>query len=234
MFIHAKYQAWKSMLGMDLAMRISSGTPWFGYATTKHPVFMVQLEMPKTIDHKRTTKYYTSHSPPPHSIWVTHDVQVKVDQAYGMAELDKAISEVMKISITPPVVILDPLYKAMSGNINDSHDVSKALNNLDFLKLKHKVTFIIIHHERKTVMVDGSDATHRGAEEMTGNLYISNWCDTAIHIEKVSPDSAPTQDLELSFTKHRNADDYLPSMFIRVRRSDLTFNLIKKTLDVVE
>ena len=231
MFIHGKYGTWKSMIGMDLATCISSGTPWFGYTTTKHPVFMVQIEMPKAVDHKRTSKYYASHIPP-YSLWIAHDVQSKLDQAYGMAEMDKAISEVMKITVVPPVVIIDPLYKAMSGDINDSHDVSKLMGNLDFLKLKHKVTYVIIHHERKTLVTDKEVVT-RGAEEMTGSLYISNWCDTAIHIETTSPDDAPTQDLELSFTKHRNAEDYLPPASVRVRRSDLTFNLIHKTLDVV-
>lgn len=219
------------MIAMDLATCISSGTPWFGYITTKHPVFIVQIEMPKAVDHKRTSKYYTYHTPP-YGIWIAHNIQGKLDQSYGMAELDKGISEVMKISVVPPVVIIDPLYKAMSGDINDSHEVSKLMNNLDFLKLKHKVAYIIIHHERKTITTEHGGASRMGAEEMTGSLYISNWCDTAMQVQKVSPDNAPTQDLELTFTKHRNAEDYLLPTTIRARHSDLTFNIIKKTLDV--
>jgi len=233
MFIHSMFGSWKSMFIMHTAYCITTGEDWLGYPVIKSPVLIEQMEMGMVVDHQRAAKFDASHQPSPHGLWINHEEQLKIDTQYGMNRLDKDISDVMKISVEPPVVIIDPLYKAMAGSINDSQDVSKALTNLDFLKLKHNVAFIIVHHDRQTQLGADSKPIHRGAEEMGGNLYNPNWADTIMSMYKVSPDKAPTQDMKIEFEKHRNAPDFLPDIYIRVTRSNLTFDLIRKTLDVV-
>jgi hypothetical protein len=152
---------------------------------------------------------------------------IKFDTPYGMADLDRAIGET-----GAGVVVIDPLYKVITGDMNAGYEVGKLLDNLDILKAKHKCSYIIIHHERKFQITDAG-IVNEGAEEISGSQSIANWCDTAIGL-KVKKDSPSIVELELRFTALRNAEEFLRPVHIKVDRSTLTFERVHETLTLPE
>lgn len=223
LIIHGKFKSWKSMIAMHTGFCISNGLDWLGLKTISKPVLIVQIEVAKIPFHTRVVKYTTHNISDPDNMWIVNQYNLKLDSAYGLSDLDKAIG-----NTKAEVVIIDPLYKIVSGDLNDTRDVTKLLDNLDFMREKHHCSFIIIHHERKSQGV-GDELVERGAEEMTGSQSVANWCDAAVSVH-VKSDTYELTRLRMEFTALRNSPDFMPPMDIEVRRSDLKF--IKKS-DVI-
>lgn len=220
--IHGSFKTWKSMLAMHTGFCISTGTPWFGFTTEKEEVLIVQVEVSEISYHQRCIKYNFHNFPKDADtshLWVASENFMKFDKPYGMADLDRDIAK-----CGAKVIIIDPLYKVISGDLNNGKEVMALLDNFDLLIDKYKCSFIIIHHERKMHLDKESGFTSSGgAEEMTGSQYISNWADTVIGISRLSEDEANPVKLKVRFNAMRHAEKFPSPMFLTVNRDDLIF-----------
>jgi RecA-family ATPase len=221
--IHGKFKSWKSMLAMHTAFCISTGTPWFDFNVAQEEVLVIQVEVAEIAYHKRCKKYelYNCSGSDTSHLWVASEQFQKFDASWGMSELDRDIAK-----CGAKVIVIDPLYKIMSGDLNDGKDVMRLFDNLDILIDKHKCSIILVHHERKS-SIDGRIG---GSEEMTGSQYISNWADTVIGISRQSADWDDPVKLRLDFNAMRNAESFPAPLKIKISREDLVF---KKDMEVL-
>lgn len=236
--IFGKYKSWKSMLSMDLAFCLSTGTPWFGFSITRVPVLLVQVEIGKAAFQKRFKKYVKFHNisytDPNYLHLLSSPYGFKFDQAYDLDKLDKWVGRQRQLlnldKDSPQVIIIDPLFKSMSGDTNAPSEVSKFLNNIDFLILKHNCSFIIDHHERKSVIIS-SGVLDRGAENVSGALRVIDWCDGAIELTLLS-DTSQYSEVKLTFMAMRNTEEFLEPFYIKCVRDNLSFLPVPQTVDV--
>jgi len=236
--IFGKYKSWKSMIAMHTAFCISTGSLWFGHLTTKVPVLVIQVEVSKSNYQKRAKKYYRSYNikyeNPNYLHIVSQPYGFRFDQTYDLDRLDKWISrqrDLCKLKQNDPqVIIIDPLYKCFGGNTNDPHEVNKFLTNLDFLMLKHGCSFIVIHHERKSVIIQ-SGLLDTGAENAGGAVRIIDWCDGAVELV-LKEDNKVQAKVKATFMAMRNTEEFLEPIVIRCIKSNLSFIPVSDTLDI--
>lgn len=221
--LHGKYKSWKSMLAMDMALCIAKGRPWFNHATSKVPVFSLQIEVAKAAYQNRLLKYTKHNDCLSSNLFVATEHYIKIDSSFGMNDLDKAIK-----LCSPKVVIIDPLYKVISGDLNDSRDVVKFEDNIDILIDKYHCAFIIVHHEHKMRFDSDGNRVRQGAEAMTGSQMIANWADSVIGVEVTTSDYENPVELTITFTALRNAEYFPKPINILINRDDLTFRINNK------
>ncbi len=215
---------WKTINSTHLAFCIATGTAWFGYKTTPANIFIHQVELPKVIARDRVIQYADGIGWLPKNIFFeTPEDQILLDTTYGISAFAKSIEEVKsRVPDTklPLVVILDPLYLHMSGSVSDSEDTKKFLLNVNLIKKKYDVTFIVVHHARLTRVDNAGQVVDLGAEEIMGSSYWNNWLDTIVRIKLVNPFTG-SDTIKLSWDKHRNAHQYHYGFTVKWDRANL-------------
>lgn len=228
-------KSWKSILANHTAFCIANGDNWLGFKTSKCVVFRYQIELPRAVDRRRVIKYSTGaegrlYDSKPKNLYFKTNTYIKMDSTFGIASLDKDIQEILNRHPNEHlVVIIDPLYKIMSGRITDEYDVRKLTDNLDILKNKYALTWIIVHHTRLTrILQDGSEVD-LGAEDMLGSAVLTWWCDTAVKLKVLNPHSGRDK-IRLTFEIPRHAEDVLPIIDFKWDRSNLQLNITKREI----
>lgn len=214
LILYGKWESWKSMLAMHTAFMITMGMPWFGFSTTKTPVYTLQIEIPKAQFQNRVAKYVKHNQLFPDNLYFRTEYFIKLDKTPYLVELERELE-----ASACQVLMVDPAYKVLSGQLVDEMDVRRFIDGLDLLIDKLKLTLIMIHHDRKTTLVDGQP--YSSPDDMFGSSIFIDWCDTAIRSSKTSKDG----EVILSFDKVRHAEEELKPITVRVDRATLKFGL---------
>lgn len=235
MILFGPSKSWKSILANHTAFCIANGDNWFGFKTAKCVVFRYQIELPKAVDRRRVVKYSAGaegrlSDNKPKNLYFKTNTYIKLDSTFGLASLDKDIQEILtKHPNEHLVLIIDPLYKIMSGRITDEYDVRKLTDNLDILKNKYGLTLILVHHTRLTrILQDGSEID-LGAEDMLGSAVLTWWCDIALKLRVLNPRTGRDK-IRMTFEIPRHAEDVLPILEFKWDRTNLQFNVTKREL----
>jgi len=228
---------WKTMNTLHLAYCIGSGIPWFGFKTAPATVLSHQIELPKSLFKDRFAKYKRGNKATSSNVFfITPPDDVLLDTTFGLGELTKNVEEVQKRAVDPKlpiVVILDPLMLYMGGHISDEYDVRKFQRNVNSLRRKYNVSFIIIHHARLTRVDASGQVVDLGAEEIMGSSYWNNWLDTILRIKVMNP-FAGKNVVQMDFGKTRNAENFLPSFTVKWHRENLVPEVIARDIVVDE
>lgn len=226
--------SWKTMSSVHLACCLARGEPWFSYKTTTATVLMHQAELPKFQAKERALKYIdNNHKSSSNLFFYTSEDNMFLDTTYGIKELEKQIDEVKRRADQdlPIVVILDPLKHYMKGHISDEYDVSAFQRNIDPIRKKKNITFVIVHHARLTSTDNAGQVIDLGAEELMGSSYWNNWLDTIMRLKVTNP-FAGSDTIQMSFGKHRNAQNFHPSFTVKWKRSTLEPEIVQR--DIIE
>jgi RecA-family ATPase len=218
MIIFGKFQTWKSMLSNYTGFCIAEGVPWFGYRTHKTPTYLLQIENPQAQNRERVLKIAEGNSIQSDNIWFCTEPYIKLDKGFGIAELDKELSRT-----GARVLIVDPIYKVVSGRMTDEWDMRQFMDRMDLLMDKYKFSLILVHHDRKMQLIDGKYMSS-GAEDMFGTSIFIDWCDTSIRTQLTGTDG----EILLSFEKVRHSQDIIPGSKLVVKVDRATLNFSKK------
>lgn len=239
MMIFGPAKAWKSMESFHLANCLATGQPWFGYSTTPCLPFIIQSELPKPVHRSRAEKFAkgisSSNTTFLDSVITKTIPYIKLDSGYGIGALDKEIALARdRFPEAHIVLILDPLYKMLSGHITEEYDVRKLLDNLDDIKEKRDLTIVLIHHSRLTRVDASGNVIDLGPEEAMGSSYINNWVDTMVKVHLLNPHSGGNR-VYMSFELTRHAETILPGFTVEWSRATLQPRIIARdTIEEVE
>ena len=210
------------MIAMHTGFCVATGQRWFGYYTSKVTTIIVQVEIPKYQYQKRVAKYVLGNQlSPDGSITAIDNLHfisepfLKLDQGWGVTELEKEVQR-----LHPGLVIVDPLYKVVSGRITDEYDMRKFTDRMDNLIAKYQFSLILIHHDRKDQVFEGQ-AVNMGSQDMFGTSIFLDWCDTAIKIEPQTTDA----EVRLIPDIVRHAEEETKPFMVSVDRTTLQFKL---------
>lgn len=220
MIIYGRYKHLKSMLGLDMAFALACGHPWIGFDTRPEGsrVFFLQLEIPYQLLRIRLAKTWKGRQD--HQQLMDHENLVlwtqhllKLDTSAGMHILDHYVGQ-----HKPDVLVIDPLYKVLSGNMLLGIDVEKVLDNLDQMIAKYGLSVVIIAHTRKGI----ADMGEWGSDDLIGSSILSAWADTVIKVEKRGEDR-----LAVKFDVVRHAEVELGQQEVIFNRETLEFSLVE-------
>jgi RecA-family ATPase len=213
MILFAGPKMYKSLLAQQLAFCAAAGAPWIGYNTAQSNVLYIQAEIPKLLFRTRVVKMAQNQSVPVGSLAFASEFNLKLDRAEGRQELEQAVKK-----HKPNILILDPLYKILSGP--EETNVVRVLDTLDWMIGKADLTVILIHHSRKPRTNVTGQVVDMGGSELRGPLF-EQWADSILRIRGDIETDDRTIDFEL-----RNAETLMPPINITLNRSKLWFTRI--------
>jgi len=160
---------------------------------------------------------------------------IHIDESSGWESLRKNIQLcISELPQLPLVVILDPLYKMFNRDISQEVDVKPMLDKID-LEMEDAsqyipgLSFIIIHHTRKSKTDESGRPISMGSQDATGSRALLRWADTILRIDP-DPSDATLTKVRVTFTKHRNAEDILPTLILRWNRDTLHPQILSRIL----
>ena len=223
----------KSMLAMNLDMCLVGRTPWSGFEIKgDHTVTYLQMEIPHPLLHKRLTKmfgawkvlYGDRNGRMSDGFYVWTEPFLKLDNTTGYKILRAHLEKVR-----PSILIIDPLYKALSGNILDPNSVRAFVDSMDALMTEFGFSLVLIHHTRKGKIDEEADLNPN--EDMLGSAVFSWWADTIVKVVKKGEKDRKVL-LQLSFDKVRHAEDVVAPREVILDREDLMFYNAEKIVIV--
>jgi RecA-family ATPase len=230
--VYGRYKTGKSILAQQTALCIADGRPWLGFDTPEAgaPVLYLQLEIPHPLLHRRVTKMWSSWrngessgKPTKQPIYYWTEPYLKLDRPEGLAHLDRWLA-----TVKPAVLIIDPVYKVMSGNMLDPNSVRALLDQLDAQIGKHHMSIIMVSHPRKSVFEDEAEW---GSDDLLGSVLFSAWADTVIKVTKKGGKDKQDQ-LVLNFDVVRHATDIIDPKEVLFDRNKLLMQVAETVVQV--
>ena len=208
--LYAPAKSGKSRLCLQLARCVGAEEGFLGLPTTKGKVLYAQFEMGEEILQarlKETKKEYEN-------VFVGTTFSMKLDLESGQKQLWRALD-----AVEPNVLILDPWYKAIVGDENESQDMRKAVDFLDATIEGFNCSIVIVHHA-------GKDLSKRGR----GSSVLEDWVDSYIQMQKISKKAEP---LRIKITPIFLRHAPLPLEAIEAELGqDFEFHVVSSTLTV--
>jgi len=147
MLLAGPSKAGKSFLQIELAISIAEGRPWLGHRCTQGRVLYVNLELDRASCLHRFRDIYTTSKIPPANlhnidIWSLRGKSVPLDQL-----VPKLIRRAQKKNLA--AVIIDPIYKVITGDENSAEQMAKFCNQFDRICAELGCAAIYCHHHSK-------------------------------------------------------------------------------------
>ena len=162
MLISGSSKAGKSFLLMELCIALAEGKPWLGFPCKQGRVLYVNLEIDPASCINRFMKIYEAlHLPRKHMdnivIWNLRGFAVPLDRL-----VPKLIRRVKDSGYS--AVIIDPIYKVITGDENNASDMAAFCNQFDKICAETGCATIYCHHHSK-----GAQGGKRAIDRASGS-----------------------------------------------------------------
>ncbi len=140
-------KAGKSFALIELCIAIAEGTPWLGFSCAQGRVLYVNLELDRPSCLNRFRDVYAALGVPPRNldnldIWNLRGKSLPMDKL-----APKLIRRAMKKNYI--AVIIDPIYKVLTGDENSADQMAKFCNQFDKVCTDLNCATIYCHHHSK-------------------------------------------------------------------------------------
>jgi hypothetical protein len=157
LLVSSASKAGKSMLLLELALAVATGTEWLGYQCTKGTVVYVNFEIRDSAFMDRFYKMQLAKGLALDSNRLLALNLRGVDCAGDGADFVAALIEaIATLETTPSLIIIDPFYKLGEGDENAVADVHKVLKRIDEVADVTGASVAVVHHHSKYSQVHKS------------------------------------------------------------------------------
>ncbi len=135
----------KSMLLSELAIAIAEGEKWLGRQCARGKVLYVNLEIPEDTFGNRIIDIYNCLGLSPNgnlTVWNLRGYATQMDKL-----TPKLVRRARKLQ--PDVVIIDPIYKVLTGDENSAEQMARFCNEFDKVCTQLNASTIYCHHHSK-------------------------------------------------------------------------------------
>jgi hypothetical protein len=162
MLLSGPSKAGKSFLMLELAIAIAEGKQWLGWQCTKGRVLYVNLELDRASCYHRMAAVYEAAG-----FEMKHAEDIDVwnlrGKAMPMTELaPRLIRRALKRKYS--AVIIDPIYKVITGDENAADQMAKFCNQFDRVCAELGAAVIYCHHHSK-----GDQGQKRASDRASGS-----------------------------------------------------------------
>lgn len=162
MLIAGPSKAGKSFALIGMCVSIAEGLPWFGWECAQGRVLYVNLELDRASCLHRFRDVYEAMGAVPNNL-ANIDVWNLRGKSKPMDEL--APSLIRRALKTHPIaVIIDPIYKVITGDENSADQMAQFCNNFDKVADSLGCAVIYCHHHSK-----GSQGQKRSMDRASGS-----------------------------------------------------------------
>lgn len=178
-------KAGKSFLMIELALAISEGGDWLGYRCHRGSVLYLNLEVAKNsfMQRLRAVNMAYGRSNAMSGNLVVWNLRGKV---LPMDILLKKIERrIEKSGLHFDMIIVDPIYKVLTGDENSNSDMAKFCSYLDKLAFDCQSTIVFCHHHSK-----GGQGDKRSMDRASGAGVFARDPDAFIDLLPLDADAA--------------------------------------------
>ena len=180
-------KSFKSTLVLEMAVSVASGHPFLNRfeVCQEGPVLIIQNENSDWIMKERLQNIIATrglggkirHRGGQDEVvrW-PRDLPIEFINQQGVvldSELDQELILKAALEIKPVLIVFDPLYLMVSGDLNSAKELQPALNWLLYLQKQTGSAIVVIHHKRK------NNKTGRGGENMLGSTILHGWTESS-------------------------------------------------------
>lgn len=210
--MYGKPEAMKSIASKRLLLNVGDGRPWLGLSVPRVgvKVLYVQLEIPDWELQQRMLLMANGTGGLLQAetfIWNVSDLVL--DQPLGQRELEDEIAE-----LGVHLVIIDPIYKVVAGDMSQAVYMKQLFDYLDRLVRKYRVSVLLIHHQRKGGAAGNRQHAEEDADEMIGSFEFRAWPDTIISVKRMT--DGLSEWLRFRFEKKRHGRKKLADIKARI------------------
>lgn len=142
-------KAGKSFLLIELCIAIAEGRTWLGKQCRQGSVLYINLELDRASCLHRFRDMYTALNLRGD---FAHNIEIWNLRGKSMP-LDKLVPRIIRrirVMQKPPIaVIIDPIYKVITGDENSASEMGKFCNNFDVIAKETGASVIYCHHQSK-------------------------------------------------------------------------------------
>ena len=189
MLLAGPSKAGKSFAFIELCIAIAEGTPWLGrFSCAQGKVLYINLELDRASCLHRFKDVYTALGLPPQNlrnidIWNLRGASVPMDKL-----APKLIRRAQKKGYT--AVILDPIYKVITGDENSADQMAKFCNQFDLVCRALDCAVIYCHHHSK-----GAQGGKRSMDRASGSGVFARDPDAMLDMTELTPTDAIREQL---------------------------------------
>ena len=189
MLLAGPSKAGKSFALIELCIAIAEGTPWLGrFSCAQGKVLYINLELDRASCLHRFKDVYTALGLPPQNlrnidIWNLRGASVPMDKL-----APKLIRRAQKKGYT--AVILDPIYKVITGDENSADQMAKFCNQFDLVCRALDCAVIYCHHHSK-----GAQGSKRSMDRASGSGVFARDPDAMLDMTELTPTDAIREQL---------------------------------------
>lgn len=160
----------KSLVSMNIAMAIATGTQWLDFDVSKQRKVMIIQAENSYYNMRRRIKAMVDQQPLSRGMLTISDpASLKLNDHQDFIALEDLITE-----HESEVLIIDPLVYFHSVDENDNAAMGMVMEQLRNLANNHNVAIIIVHHAKKAGPIESSGGSNlRGASSVFGSVDTS-------------------------------------------------------------
>ena len=205
-------KACKSMMGLDLAVSVASGTACLGRFKVHTPgpvlVYLAEDALPRVRDRVAQLCQHRGLSLETLNLHVLTVPSLRLDLEPDRQALEKTLEQ-----LQPKLLLLDPLVRLHRLDENSAADVSGLLGFLRHINRTHQLALVLVHHMAKRSRRDLGQA-------LRGSSDIHAWTDSACYLVRRND-----QRLQLT-VEHRSAPAPDPVLLRLVSGDDQPLRLL--------
>ncbi len=167
-------KACKSMLALDLAVSVASGTACLGRFEVHTPgpvvVYLAEDALPRVRDRVAQLCRHRALPLPSLNLHVVTAPSLRLDLKHDQSALDRTLA-----ALKPKLLVLDPLVRLHRLDENSAADVSGLLGFLRDINRRHQIAIVLVHHMAKRSRRDLGQA-------LRGSSDLHAWVDSACYL----------------------------------------------------
>lgn len=176
-------KAGKSFALIELAIAMAEGTKWLGHQCKQGRVLYINLELDRASAFNRFAAIYRSLNIPSN-----HLDMIDIWNLRGKTiPLDKLTPKLIRRAKDRgyAMIILDPIYKVLTGDENSASDMAHFCNNFDQIASECGSCFVDCHHHSK-----GAQSGKRSSDRSSGSGVFARDPDAIIDLLPLNVDTA--------------------------------------------
>jgi RecA-family ATPase len=198
-FLHAKFGSGKTVLSIEEAVAVASGTPLFGMPTQKGRVALIEVDMPEAVFRKRFQPRIDSLPDDIEIGWLFFPRAFDcLDKKFPQSAEFKELQNIQNL-LKPNLVIVDTLRKIYRGDEKDGQFPSQVYGFFQQMFPDAAIQFNA--HDRK----GSKDLFGPTDEDFSGHQAWANDAQSVIHLSKTYDDE---KRVDLAHTKSHYSDLY--------------------------
>lgn len=189
MLISGPSKAGKSFALIGLAAAMAEGKEWLGYKVEQGKVLYINLEIDSRSFKHRIKDVYDAHG------WaVEHPDNFRILNLRGKAESLDSFAPKLEARIRNrgySLVIVDPIYKVITGDENNASDMGKFCNLFDRISLSGECAVAYCHHHSK-----GSQANKSAIDRASGSGVFARDPDAIVDMTALDVGDADREEIK--------------------------------------